>query len=136
MSSKVIHLKDPHHLVSKPWIFKIGYLYSYIYFLNFRFKKIRRMIVFSFLNSKITKKKRNFFLQVFCFPSIFFVVIFVFGFHFLVFLKFSISFSFSFFFCDQPIFNLEKINRDVAVRSFIKKKNVLIRVSTLNCYKF
>ena len=68
----VVPIKDLHHLVSKLWLLKIGYLSSYIYLLNLRFKKIRPFNCFMLSEVTIHKKRNKFctssigFLSIFC----------------------------------------------------------------------
>ena len=102
-----VPLKDPHHLVSNPWLMNIGYLSSDIYLLNLRFKTIRPFIVYAFLSHRSQKKKQILYFKSW-FSFNFVVIVFVFAIRFVVFWKFSVSFSYFSFFCLTYLWSSKK----------------------------
>ena len=116
LSSLDVCLKDLHHLASKAWLLKIGYLSSYINFWIFHLKKFAHWVFFA-LQVTNPKKRRKFCPSSLVFSFNFFVNVFFFAFHFFLFVKFAILFLVICYVCSTY---LCRNNKATTVRSFKK----------------
>ena len=112
--------KDPHHSVPKPWLPKIFYVSWYIYFYEFYILKYFPFDCFLLSFVTFHKKGKRFFPSSLVFYFNFFVIVFVFGVHFLFSFKLSICVSFSFFLYSICLWSFKK--QESYYSSHLKKR--------------